>query len=61
MSQPSDESGTVQVRKFAAAEQTGSYSTMLAIAAAALFIALVLAQVELYVYYDYILAFKMGG
>ena len=56
-----NESGTVQVRRFVPQEETGSYTVMLMIAAAGLLFALVLAQVELYSFYKYILAFKVGG
>ena len=59
MSQQS-ESGTVQVRKFAPEEATGAYTVMLVLAAAGLLFALVLAQIELYSFYDYILFFKVG-
>ncbi len=60
MSQTND-SGTVQVRRFAPEEQTGSYTVLLMIAAAAIMFALVLAQVELYTFYQYIGPFQSGG
>lgn len=60
MSQTSD-SGTVQVRRFAPAEETGSFTTMLVLAAAALLLAMILAQIELYSFYEYIGPFKTGG
>ena len=60
MSQTSD-SGTVQVRRFAPQEETGAFTVMLVIAAAALVFALVLAQVELYSFYKYIGPFQTGG
>ncbi len=56
-----NESGTVQVRRFVPQEETGSFTVMLVIAGAALLFALILAQWELYTFYEYILAFKMGG
>ncbi len=60
MSQTSD-SGTVQVRRFAPTPETGSYTVMLVIAAAGLLFALVLAQIELYSFYQYIGPFQTGG
>jgi len=60
MSQTS-ESGTVQVRKFAPETDTTPFTVLMVIAAACLFFALVLAQIELYSFYDYIIAFKVGG
>jgi len=56
-----DESGTVQVKRFAPEADTTPYGVLLMISAAALVLSLVLAQVELYVYYHYILLFKVGG
>lgn len=60
MSQTSD-SGTVQVKRFVPQEETESYTVMLMIAAGALVFALVLAQVELYAFYQYIGPFQTGG
>lgn len=60
MSQATD-SGTVQVKRFAPEEETGSFSVMLILAAAALLLALVLAQIELYSFYNYIGPFLTGG
>jgi hypothetical protein len=60
MSQTS-ESGTVQVKRFAPEADTTPYAVLLIIGAAGLLFALVLAQVELYAYYKYILFFKIGG
>ncbi len=60
MSQTS-ESGTVQVRKFTPEGETGSLTVLLAIAAAALLFSFVIAQIELYSFYQYIIAFKVGG
>ena len=60
MSQTSD-SGTVQVRRFAPEEETSAFTVMLVIAAGALLFALVLAQIELYAFYQYIGPFKTGG
>jgi hypothetical protein len=60
MSQTSD-SGTVQVRRFAPAEETGSFTVMLVLTAAALLFALALAQFELYTFYQYIGPFQTGG
>lgn len=54
------ESGTVQVRRFAPESETGSYSVVLVIAAAGLLFSLVLAQIELYMNYSYILFFSTG-
>ena len=60
MSQTS-ESGTVQVKRFAPETDTTPYTVLLIVAAAGLFLALVLAQVELYAFYKYILLFNVGG
>ncbi len=60
MSQTS-ESGTVQVKRFAPEVDTSSFSALLIIAATALFVSLVVAQIELYAFYKYILFFKTGG
>ena len=60
MSQTSD-SGTVQVRRFAPAEETGAFTVLLMIAAGALLFALVLAQIELFSFYNYIGPFQTGG
>lgn len=57
----SSESGTVQVRRFAPEADNAAYSIVLILAAAALLFALVLAQIELYNYYGYILFFKTGA
>jgi hypothetical protein len=56
-----NESGTVQVRRFAPEGENVTFTVLLAISAAALFFSLVLAQIELYSYYRYILFFKIGG
>jgi len=56
-----NESGTVQVRRFAPEAETGSYTALLVLAAAGLLFGLILAQIELYSFYKYILFFKTGG
>ena len=60
MSQTS-ESGTVQVKRFAPEADSTPYEILLIIAAAGLLFGLVVAQIELYAYYKYILFFKTGG
>jgi hypothetical protein len=56
-----NESGTVQVRRFAPETETGAFTVLLAIAAAALLVSLILAQIELYTAYRYIFFFKLAG
>jgi hypothetical protein len=60
MSQTS-ESGTVQVKRFVPEADTTPYGVLLIVAAAALGISLILAQLELYFFYHYIFFFKLGG
>jgi len=59
MSQTS-ESGTVQVKRFTPEADTTPYEVLLIVAAVGLLFALVLAQLELYTFYSYLLFFKTG-
>lgn len=56
-----NESGTVQVKRFIPEADTTPYGVLLMISSAALVMSLILAQLELYAYYHYIFFFKVGG
>ena len=62
MSQPqTNDSGTIQVRRFTGeTESTEFHTAALIIAAGALVFSLALAQLELYTFYKYVLMFHTG-